>query len=136
MNTKKNTVPALLFVVTILVTGSCKKGYEPQLPPVTRQIQFELFTSHDFSKENDSISFTVFIAHQGNQPVWDSALAPMTLKDIPHLPQKWVVQKTLTGDTAVLKAGFRYEIKNVGHAGISDTLSAATHFKIISFDFN
>lgn len=130
----RKIMPAAVLLLCLLVICSCRKGQYPKPSPVKRQIQFELFTSRDFSKENDSIRFSLFIDRLSNQPIWDSALAPMVLKDIPLLPKKLKAIKSIT-DTGVLRCGFRYEIKNVGHSGISDTVNAATVLKNIRFEF-
>lgn len=138
IKTKHSSILPLLFVSIILTVISCKKQAKDQVPPgpeIIRKFQFELFTDQDFSDNSDSISFTLFIQHPGDQPLWDTVLSPMKIKEIPKLPNKLVIQKMVTGDNSLLKAGFRYSIKDIGSSSWLDSSSAGTNFKIVAFNF-
>lgn len=130
---------SFLCILIVLVTTSCEKQTAclgSNSLPVSRKIQFVLYTYKDFTSNQDSISFKVFIQNAVNQVLWDSTLAPMKFKDIPDLAHKIVVEKTVpANETSVLKAGFFYTIQNVGASWYYDSVKAGESLKIIDYNF-
>jgi len=114
-------------------------------PPASgRTFRFVLYTDQDFSNDNSVIHFTLFIkkgsvyVYEPNQNnlVYDSAFAPMQIKDIPDAAHKIVVEKKVVGyDDTDFSAGFVYEIENVGNSWHVDTSSAGNPLKIIEYNF-
>lgn len=133
-STNRYFLSVFLFASMTLALASCKK-YTPKTVN-NRTVQFELFTDQEFKGLRNEISFTLFIEHQGSAPIWDTVLPPMTLEDIPFLPKKLVILKTISGDNSILKAGFRYHLLEVGNSASIDTISPNTAFKIIAFNFH
>ncbi|WP_445452443.1 hypothetical protein [Flavobacterium sp. 25HG05S-40] len=104
---------------------------------IERKIQFHLYTTNDYSNNNDSIFFSVFIKKVNNQILWDSTLQAIKIKDIPYQVNKLIINKVVpNNDTSLLKVGFNYAIKNVGYSQFLDTLSSGNNFKIVDFNFN
>jgi hypothetical protein len=148
---KKTTVILSLFVLVISIATSCAKQTEALIPisnEVARKVQFVLYTDKDFSGDNNNITFKLSIQKITNnvsggsatepptQVLWDSVLTPMKIKDIPHLAQKLIIEKTITqSDASLLKVGFFYTIENVGHSTHFDSFPAGETFKIIDFNF-
>ena len=140
--------PMILFVSAILFGTSCNKeitdtvtdsaaGLEKVDQTVHRRIQFCLFTDKDFSKDKDTIRFTMFIQNSKNKTLWDSALAPMQVKNIPDSAHRIIIRKRVPGNNmALLKVGFRYSIQNVGSSSYIDTSAAGETFKIVNFNFH
>jgi hypothetical protein len=132
---------SLIAVLSILMlVTSCKKdnqsGSSNSSQNVERNIRFTLYTDKDFSNDDAHILFSVFIESSSNQPIWDSALAPMKIKEIPAFANKIVVDKTITGyGNKLLKIGFRYTIDGVGSSSHYDAFSPAENFKEIEFNF-
>lgn len=123
---------ATIVVVAIL---SCKKydSSSTPYPASERKFRFQLYTNQDFSDETSIINFSIFI-RTANRTLFDSALAPMQIKDLPDAAHKLVIEKTVN-DNADLAAGFRYEIQNVGISGYTDTSKAGNPFKIVDYAF-
>jgi hypothetical protein len=148
---KKVTVLSSLLVLVISVVTSCIKQTEVQMPvsnQVDRKVQFGLYTDKDLSGDNNTITFKLSILKITNelprdssqepptQVLWDSILTPMRIKDIPHLADKLVFEKTVTADkSSLLKVGFFYTIENVGHATHFNPFPAGETFKIVDFNF-
>ena len=130
------TISAVCLVVVSMM--SCKKKYpsvNEMLPSTERKISFQLYTNQDFSANTSVINFSVFI-RKANNILFDSALAPMQIKDIPNAAHKLIVEKAVRdNDNSDLVAGFRYEIENVGHSGFTDTSKAGNPLKVIDFAF-
>ncbi len=98
--------------------------------------QFILYTDKDFSSDNDIIIFKLSIQNSTNQTLWDSALTPMKIKDIPNLTHKLVIEKSVPGnDTSLLKVGFFYSIVNVGNSWHLEAFYAGETFKVVDFNF-
>lgn len=135
--TKHLSMPAVLLVSTILIGISCKKQTtDPANTAVNRKIQFSLHTDKDFAGNADNITFTLFIQNSKNQTLWDSSLATMQIKDIPRLPHKLTIEKSVPGnDHSLLKVGFRYSIENTGTSAYIDSSNAGEIFKIVDFNF-
>jgi hypothetical protein len=123
------TFSAVLIV--LLETACTKDPVEPA--NITKTIQFVLYTEADFSTNTDSIFFSVFIKNH-RTTLFDSALAPMAIKDIPGIANKLIVEKKVT-DTSTLAVGFLYTIKNVGFSWYTDTCAAGEAFKSVVYSF-
>ena len=132
------TILSILAVSTILVGTACKKQAivrEPENPAVLREVQYGIYTSKDFSTNNNNIVFTLIIANSSNQNIWDSVLAPMKIKDIPDLAHKIVIEKSILAHAnSLLKVGVYYSIENTGNASHVDNFNGGEIFK--TFDFN
>ena len=128
-----------IFLASSTLTGtSCKKQTTDPKEDTTvlRKIQFSHYTNSDLSEDNNNISFTVLVEDLQNHVLWDSALAPMKIKDIPDLAHKLFIEKTVTDDgSQILKVGFNYSIENVGYSWFYDTCSAGETFKKVDFNF-
>lgn len=113
-------------------------------PGSGRTVRFSLYTDQDFSNNNSIIHFSVFIKKgsvyvfdttAGNL-LFDSAFAPIQIKDIPDPAHKIVVEKKVFGyGDADFTAGFVYEIENVGSSWHIDTSSAGNPLKVIDYNF-
>jgi hypothetical protein len=123
----------------ILIETSCRKQtVDPTTdsPLVARKIQFTLYTQNDFSDNNESITFTLFIQNSKNKTLLDSSLTSMKIKDIPDFIHKLVIEKTVpNNDTSLLKVGFKYSIENVGNSWHLESFKAGDVFKIVDFNF-
>lgn len=117
---------------------SCKKQYpiaNNVVPDNPRKIRFQLYTNQDFSGNGSLINFSIFIK-KADRILFDSALAPMQIKDIPDAAQKIVIDKVILGnENSDLAAGFRYEIQNVGISWYLDTSKAGNALKVIDYAF-
>jgi hypothetical protein len=144
----KLAIHSVLFMSAILLGTSCNKeitdtatdgaaALEKIDQTVHRRIQFGLFTDKDFSKDKDTITFTLFIQNSRNKILWDSALAPMEIKDIPDSAHRIIIRKKVPGNNmSLLKVGFRYSIQNIGSSSYIDTSAAGETFKIVNFNFH
>src|SRR3954471_22709918 len=125
---KKGLFYSILLICLVSIATSCNKqtgvphNYDTTMH---KTILFSLYTDKDFSGGNDAIAFTVFITNLRDQMVWDSALVPMKLKDIPDIANKIIVEKTIAiHKDSVLKVGFKYVIDEVGYSSFYDTCNA------------
>src|SRR5580765_6176760 len=88
--------------ILIILTGTyCNKNTTDQIPAppgVERKIQFRLYTDQDFSTDNHTIVFRLSIQDSKSQTLWDSLLAPMTIKNIPDLAHTLMVEKSVPGN--------------------------------------
>ena len=126
----------LVFTVIISVFSCSKENNHTPDSPQKRNVQFVLYTDTTFPNENSLITFTLSIANASNKTLWDSMFLPMQLKDIPDLPHRIMVTKTVPdNDTSLLKVGFYYTIENVGYSWKLDTFSNRAVFKSIEFNF-
>ena len=126
----------VLAFTLILCSVFCKKDHGAATPP-PRNVQFQLYTTHDFSSAGDEMIDFTMIIHSGMQDLWDSALPPMKVKDIPGVANKIVVEKQVPGNnTGELLVGFLYTIEGVGQSWNLDTAKAGETFKVIAYDFN
>ena len=127
-----------IVALLIMIVEACKKTYpstDGGDPGNERKIRFQLYTDKDFSSETSIIKFSVFI-RDAHTTLFDSSLAPMQLKDIPHVANKIIIEKTVSGyGNKDLAAGFHYEIENVGHSGFVDTSKAGNVLKVIDYAF-
>jgi hypothetical protein len=137
---KHLAIISALCAITILVATSCKKqildnGMWDKRVTI-RKVQFQLYTTKDFSDENDSIFFRISIIKPRNQILFDSMLAPMKLKDIPNRAHKLVIDELVPGnDPSLLKVGFYYTIKNVGNSSHTEPFNVGETFKVVDFNF-
>jgi hypothetical protein len=131
----KTTLLTIFCACIVLFAESCKKNSTSN-PTVPRKIKFILYTSKDFSSDNDNIIFRLSIQKLSNQTLWDSVLPPMKIKDIPDLAHKLVVEQTVPNNyDSSVKAGFYYTIENVGYSWHFDISNAGEKYKEILFNF-
>src|SRR5215510_13836843 len=133
---KNNFFNVCLLLTLCITIASCIKdgsNVNPMPPDSGRTIRFVLYTDQDFSDDTSVIDFTIFIKKGSvyvgdtvaSNLLFDSAFAPMRIKDIPDPAHKIVVEKKVIGyDDAELTAGFIYTIVNVGNAWHIDSSSA------------
>ncbi|UAY51749.1 hypothetical protein [Ferruginibacter albus] len=125
---------SLAAIVILLLTAlfSCSKD------PVTnpeRKIRYILYTNQDFSGDKDTIRFTLLM-HNHTGKMFDSAIAPMTVENIPDFNHKIVIDRLIpNNDTSTFSVGFSYYIDNVGLAWSIDTCSAGVTYKEVRLDF-
>jgi hypothetical protein len=137
----------LLLSALSIIIASCKKDSSdvtPMPPEGGRTFRFVLYTNQDYSTDDHTIKFIVFIKKgsvyvydttAGNL-LYDSAYAPIRIKDIPDPAHKIVVEKKIMGyDNDDLTAGFVYEIVNVGYSWHIDTSKAGNPLKVIDYNF-
>jgi len=129
----------LLIAGIIMITAalSCKKNtvIPPPVTPIERKVKFVLYTTKDYSNNNQTVSFTLKMT-VGNNTIWDSVLAPIQLKDIPGPGNKLVIEKKVPGNNnAALITGFIYHIENVGGYWYNDVFKAGEMSKTINLDF-
>ncbi len=126
------TVLRISIITSLFFVASCKKEQSPVRLP-DRKITFLLYTTKDFSADAHIINFRLNIRN-ATHTLFDSALAPMKIKDIPNAASKLMFQKIVneTGDLAV---GLRYTINDVGNSSFTDTCSAGELFKVVDYDF-
>ncbi|MBS1490003.1 MAG: hypothetical protein JSS93_05715 [Bacteroidetes bacterium] len=130
---KKYFTPVVfLFFVTCFVLSSCTNN-NLQHPVSLRQIKFELFTDQDFSNETGNIIIEPSIS-AGNVVLWDSAFAPMAIKDIPKIDRMITFEK-MVRTNANLKVGFKYTIENVGMSWQYEQMLSTEKTKTVSFNF-
>src|SRR5438128_711434 len=89
----------MLVIVLVSVATSCNK--QTEVPgtgdkTVNMKIRYTLYTDKDFSGLTDSIEFSLFVRNLHDEVIWDSALMPMELKDIPGIANKIVAEKVVT----------------------------------------
>jgi hypothetical protein len=137
----------LLFSLSITIVSCKKDGLDgsPMPPPESgRTFRFVLYTDQDYSTDDHIIDFTIFIKKgsvyiydtTAGTLLFDSAYAPIRIKNIPDPAHKIVVEKKITGyDNEDLTAGFVYEIENVGFSWHIDTSKAGNPFKVIDYNF-
>jgi len=136
---KKELFYLMLLIFLVAVATSCNK--QTGVPhnndtTVHKTILFSLYTDKDFSSENDAIAFTIFITNLRDQMVWDSALMPMKLKDIPDMANKITVEKSIIiHKDSILKVGFKYVINEVGYSRFYDTCNASETLKKVDYNF-
>jgi hypothetical protein len=130
---------SILLISILFFVISCKKNsLEP--PPgsagVLRKVKFSLYTTKDFSNNNDTITFSLSIKKANNQVLWDSVFMPIKIKEIPGANNKLVVEKIVpNNDNSLLIVGFYYAIKDVGISWYLDSSSAGSTFKKVDFNF-
>ncbi len=144
---KINFFNVCLLLTLCITIVSCKKdgsNGNPMFPGSGRTVRFLLYTDQDFSNNNSIIHFSIFIKKgsvyvfdtAASNLLFDSALAPIQIKDIPNPAHKIVVEKKVFGnDDADLIAGFAYEIENVGSSWHIDTSRAGNPLKLIDYNF-
>jgi len=124
---------SILGILIILIGSYCNKNTTDQIPNrpgPARKVQFRLYTDHDLSGDNHTIIFRLSIQNSKNQTLWDSLLAPMTIKNIPDSTHTIIVEKSVPGnDPSKLKVGFYYSIENVGNSWHLDSLNTIDTFK-------
>jgi len=128
---------AFIGIITMGLITSCKKEKHNPAPVLaaTRTIKFILYTNKDFSTDEHNIAFSLHIANNNGTFGFDSVVARMKIKDIPHKANQLVFERTAPLNTTTLTAGFTYEIENVGNSWYLDTVAANEKFKIIEYPF-
>ena len=120
------------FVIVLAFTFSCQKE---TVSPVTRKIQFVLYTNEDFSASDDKITFSL-IMKNGTKTLLDSSFATMKLKEIPDQAHKIVIEKSVPdNNSSKLLVGFKYELENVGYSWYYDSCAVGQSFKTVEFAF-
>lgn len=131
---KRGSLVSFCAVLLFALVACHKEGVTPDTWQ-ERKIRYVLYTTRDFSSDNGSVTFTL-IMKNGAQTLFDSALAPMKLKDIPDSNHKMVIEKKVPGNNpALLKVGFQYSIENVGTSWHYDSCSVGQYFKTVEFAF-
>ena len=131
----KISVKWISLVLIFAAQLSCSKKNTSTNPDTVRTIRFVLYTEKDFSGDDDSITFSLLIKNHSGV-LFDSALSPMKIKDIPDSTAKLVFDKKVPNDDGSdLAAGFRYNIDGVGNSSYLDTCTAGEMFKVINFSF-
>ena len=132
---KHLAIISTLCALSILIGSSCKKQIlDNQVN--AREVQFQLYTTNDFSNENDSIFFKISIKNSVNQILFDSMLAPMKTKEIPNQAHKLIINEVVPGnDASLLKVGFYYTIQNVGNSSHTESFNTGETFKVVDFNF-
>jgi hypothetical protein len=129
----------VILASALLLVGmsSCSKDYNPRPGniPVTRTVQFELYTNQDFSEDAHNIIFNLRI-DDANKVIFDSALPTMKIQDIPDELHKIIIRKSVRqNDPSRLKVGFLYNIENVGISWYFEEFPSSDTFKVVRFDF-
>ena len=114
-----------------------KRGDElPINPGVPRKVQFILYTDKNDSSDNHLVVFKPTIENAAHQVLWDSALAPIAIKNIPDPDHKLFIEKEVPGnDPSLLKVGFYYSIEGVGNSWHLDSFNVGQTLKILEFNF-
>ena len=130
----------LILVLSIVTTfaASCRREYpipNPSLPS-TRSIKYILYTTEDFSDDQHMINFSLRISAKGRY-IFDSALAPMRISEIPDKIHAIVVDKIVPPgfERDTLVVGFDYKVPDVGESWFIDTCSPTTSLKRVEFAF-
>ena len=125
------------LIVLVVCFSACKKNSNTVADvQVAREVKFVFYTDKDFSGDNEDILFSVFIEDQSNNLIWDSAIAPMKVKEIPTQANSIVIDKTVQANLqSELRVGFRYTLPNVGDSWHIDTSSAGSVFKLVEYNF-
>ncbi|MFP5042888.1 hypothetical protein [Parasediminibacterium sp. JCM 36343] len=133
---KVNLTIGIFVSAFILTAASCTKNDSATANPVAaRAIKFVLYTEKDFSSENDSITFSLFIKTH-TKTLFDSSLPAMRIKDIPTTANKLIIDKKVPNDDGTdLQIGFRYAIQNVGYSWYLDSCKTGTTNKTVNFSF-
>jgi len=129
---------ARLFCGAVLIAvafEACKKDH-PAPPAAPRTIQYQLYTDQNFSSDLHTITFRLTI-HGKNSLIFDSALSPMLIKDIPDKAHQLVFKKPVPPghDSDTLLVGFVYDIKDVGESWFLDTCRPGATLKLIDYNF-
>ena len=133
---KAQTTLAILIFFVAALASSCKKDNQtPVVANPARTVKFILHTEKDFSANNENITFKLFIRNH-TKTIFDTTLATMKIRDIPHAANSVVFEKRVPGnDPSILAAGFSYTIEDVGTADFLDTLKTGENFKVIDYSF-
>jgi hypothetical protein len=133
---KAYSILAIVAVVSCL--AACKKEGYPQYEDYFTQqrvVRYELYTTEDFSDENNNIQFSLTIRKPG-RTLFDSALATMKISEIPDSAHRIIIEKRVPGnDTSRLAVGFDYKIENVGVSWYVDEFLANDTLKVVRFSF-
>ena len=139
----KKYLSSLLFLLVsvILIGTSCKKDgsypSQPEPPSIITKVRFILYTADDFSADNNTIVFKPFIQNSKHETIWDSAFAPMKIKDVPDKIHSIVFDKEVGLNSAdILGVGFNYDEINIGRSWKTDTCKTGQSLKVLEFSFH
>jgi hypothetical protein len=138
MQRLSNLLCGCAVMAAVVTTPACKKDHQTPKPPVpTRTIEYRLYTEEDFSDDTHTITFTLFMRTAGNKVLFDSAIAPMLVKEVPNKAHQLVFRKTVPAghENDDLVVGFPYKIKDVGESWYIDTCKAGQTLKIVEYSF-
>jgi len=126
--------PRWVWLLPVLLTAACSK--DPVVTPMSRDINYVLFTKKDFSNNNDTIRFRLLM-RSGNQVLLDSPLAPMTISQIPDSLHRMSFLKHVPSANRNddLVVGFLYQIDNVGNSWFLDSSKANNPVKTVIYSF-
>src|ERR1700760_2791906 len=90
---KRHLSLTTITAVTIAV-AACKKDHQTPPPPLVHTtVQYQLYTEQDFSTDTHPITFRLFMRTTAGNVLFDSALAPMLIKDVPNKAHMLVFRK-------------------------------------------
>ena len=132
----------LLIVVIITAFASCRKY---QSPPGhdhgnhgishQRKVRYELYTDRSQAGDKKNIHFSIFM-RDGRNTIFDSALAVMTVENIPDFDHRIIIEKLVPdNDPATLAVGFNYEIDNIGISWYLDAFPSGDTLKVLNTPF-
>lgn len=130
-----------LCTIALMVLGACRKSHpDPDPVPLTRTVEYHLYTKENFSTDNHEITFRVYLrsnSRPGGIRIMDSAIQTMLIKDVPDQAHQLIFHKTVPAgfERDTLTAGFIYDIKDVGESWFLDTIGPKTALKIIDYNF-
>jgi hypothetical protein len=122
----------------LLMAGCVKKddGDYCMTDAPARKVRYELFTNQNFSDNAEIIHFNLDMRLH-NLIVFDSALAPMRIEDIPDSLHRIIIEKFVPdGVTDTLSVGFTYVIDNVGESWHQEIFPAGDTLKVVRFSFD
>ncbi|HTI92051.1 MAG TPA: hypothetical protein VL727_15765 [Puia sp.] len=132
---KHHTYLCFMFALIAMATiaPACKKEHQTA---VQTKIQYQLYTAKDFSNVHDTIAFRLVI-RAGNTTLFDSALAPMRISEIPDKTHQLAFGKLVPPghEQTDLVVGFLYSIKNIGMSWYLDSCKAGQALKIVDYNF-
>jgi hypothetical protein len=119
--------------ILVATITACKK--ENHTLPF-RTIYYQLYTEKDFSNNQDSITFRLVI-RAGRNKLFDSALSPMRIAEIPDKANKFIFRKTVPAgyERSDLTVGFLYSVKDIGESWYLDTCKVKSPEKTIEYSF-
>ena len=132
------SILAIVAVMSIFV--SCRKyqmpgGGHKGNGTAQRKVRYELYAGANLAGDTKNIHFSVFIRN-GQNTIFDSALAVMKVEDIPDFAHRIIIEKLVPGnDPATLTVGFNYAIDNVGNSWFVDAFNSGESLKILSYPF-
>ena len=97
-------MPKYLSILLILLLAACHKGDDAVLieEPVLKKFEFHVhagqpYTEPHYNGVTADVKLAVYKINYRNgqsQLLWETAYAPRPLADYPHLPQKFLIEKS------------------------------------------